>query len=101
MEQKMSIEEALKMLEYMRMLHYDVTEDEYKAISVVLEEYNSVVVERDEWIRIAEMQNKRKYRSMFLKEFQAETNENTFPDYDEIYKRYYEQKELIKQLRGE
>lgn len=38
--------------------------------------------------QLMKMQNKREYRSKFLKEFQQEYNTNTFPDYDEIYKRY-------------
>ena len=34
-------------------------------------------------------QNRREYRSKFLKEFQEEYGINSYPDYDEIYKRYY------------
>ena len=41
------------------------------------------------------MQNKREYRSKFLKEFQQEYDTNTFPDYDEIYKRYDKMKSKI------
>lgn len=38
--------------------------------------------------QLIRMENKREYRSKFLKEFQEEFGTNTFPDYDEIYKRY-------------
>ena len=38
--------------------------------------------------QLMKMQNKREYRSKFLKDFQKEYGENVFPDYDEIYKRY-------------
>lgn len=38
--------------------------------------------------QLMKMQNKREFRSKFLKEFQEEFGTNTFPDYDEIYKRY-------------
>ena len=34
-------------------------------------------------------QNRREFRSKFLKEFQEEYGINSYPDYDEIYKRYY------------
>ena len=40
------------------------------------------------WHQTLKIQNKREYRSKFLKEFQEEYGTNTFPDYDEIYKRY-------------
>lgn len=38
--------------------------------------------------QLIRMENKREYRSKFLKEFQAEHGKTVFPDYDEIYKRY-------------
>lgn len=49
--------------------------------------------------RLCETQNKREYRSKFLKEFQKEHGKNVFPDYDEIYKRYDKLKEENKILK--
>ena len=46
------------------------------------------------------MQNKREYRSKFLKEFQQEYGTNTLPDYDEIYKRYDKLKKENKRLNN-
>lgn len=51
------------------------------------------------WHQTLKVQNKREYRSKFLKEFQQEYNTNTFPDYDEIYKRYDKLKEENKRLK--
>ena len=48
---------------------------------------------------ILDMQNKREYRSKFLKDFQKENGKNMLPDYDEIYKRYDKQKEEIEELK--
>lgn len=50
--------------------------------------------------QLMKMQNKREYRSKFLKEFQQEYNTNTFPDYDEIYKRYDKLKKENKRLKN-
>lgn len=40
------------------------------------------------WHQTLKIQNAREYRSKFLKDFQKEYGTNTYPDYDEIYKRY-------------
>lgn len=50
------------------------------------------------WHQILKIQNKREYRSKFLKEFQEEFGTNTFPDYDEIYKRYDKMKKENERL---
>lgn len=64
-----------------------------------LKERNNYLEESDyTWHQLLKIQNKREYRSKFLKEFQAEFGKNVMPDYDEIYKRYDKQKELIKKL---
>ena len=49
--------------------------------------------------QLMKMQNKREYRSKFLKEFQEEYGTNVFPDYDEIYKRYDKLKKENKILK--
>ncbi len=51
------------------------------------------------WHQILKIQNKREYRSKFLKEFQEEYGTNTFPDYDEIYKRYDKLKKENERLK--
>lgn len=45
--------------------------------------------------QLMQMQNKREYRSKFLKDFKAEYGENVMPDYDEIYKRYDKMKKEL------
>jgi len=49
--------------------------------------------------QLMKMQNKREYRSKFLKEFQEEFGTNVFPDYDEIYKRYDKVKKENERLK--
>lgn len=46
--------------------------------------------------QLIEMQDKREYRSKFLKEFQEEYGTNVIPDYDEVYKRYDKMKRQLK-----
>lgn len=62
-----------------------------------LKERNQYLEENDwAWHELLKIQNKREYRSKFLKEFQKEFGENVLPDYDEIYKKYDKQKNIIK-----
>lgn len=64
--------------------------------TVLLLDYITNLQEENEELRednfayhqLMKMQNKREYRSKFLKDFQKEHGRNVFPDYDEIYKRY-------------
>ena len=51
----------------------------------------------EEFYKLMEMQNKREYRSKFLKDFQKEHGKNVFPDYDEIYKRYDDYKSRVEE----
>lgn len=52
------------------------------------EELNNLREEDWAWHQVLKMQNAREYRSKFLKDFQREYSTSTYPDYDEIYKRY-------------
>ena len=58
-------------------------------------------LEEDNYVyhQLMKMQNEREYRSKFLKEFQKEYGTNTFPDYDEIYKRYDKLKKENERLK--
>ncbi|MBR5316014.1 MAG: hypothetical protein IKU44_04405 [Firmicutes bacterium] len=45
------------------------------------------------------LRNKRKYYNRFVKEvWQKEKGELSYPDFDEIYRRYFEQQEMIDAL---
>ena len=66
------------------------------AIETVLNELQAIKQDRDEWKMIVDTGNKREYKSKFLKEFKKEYGKNVEPDGDEIYKRYDEQKKIIK-----
>ena len=47
------------------------------------------------------LRNKRKYYNKFVTEvYQKEKGELHYPDFDEIYKRYFEQQEEIKRLQN-
>lgn len=50
------------------------------------------------WHQVLKMQNSREYRSKFLKDFQREYSTSTYPDYDEIYKRYDKMKSKNEKL---
>lgn len=66
-----------------------------KRISDLEFEVERLENENEEFYKLMEMQNKREYRSKFLKDFQKEYGKNVFPDYDEIYKRYDNYKSRI------
>lgn len=74
-----------------------ILESELRKENENLKERNQYLEESDwAWHELLKMQNKREYRSKFLKEFQKEYGKNVLPDYDEIYKRYDKQKNIIK-----
>jgi len=71
-------------------------EDENGGNCMLQNAYNYITnlqKENEEFYQLMEMQNKREYRSKFLKDFQKEHGENVFPDYDEIYKKYDDYKQ--------
>ena len=72
-----------------------VINDLLKRISNLEFEVERLENENKEFYKLMEMQNKREYRSKFLKDFQKEYGKNVFPDYDEIYKRYDDYKSRI------
>ena len=68
-------------------------------ITYLQEEVEDLKEDNYVYHQLMKMQNKREYRSKFLKEFQEEFGTNTFPDYDEIYKRYDKVKKENKRLK--
>ena len=54
-----------------------------------------------EYEELLNLQNNREYAKRYLEERRKEQPNLLYPDYDEIYKRYYEQKDKIKQLEEE
>lgn len=59
------------------------------------EEYQQLKEDVKTYKSILDMQHEREYYSKFLQDFQKEKGKHTFPDFDEVYKRYDIQKEKI------
>lgn len=79
---------------------------ETSEVETLLNYITNLQKENEEFYQLMEMQNKREYRSKFLKDFQKEHGKNVFPDYDEVYKRYDDYKsrnekavELLKRIQ--
>ena len=75
------------------------TPEQYEKHKKNLEEQ---IKEKDEELKelryILKMQNEREHYSNFLKDFQKEKGKNTYPDFDEVYKRYDEYKSEVERL---
>ncbi len=77
-------------------LSQEEAKDIYDCITNLQEEVEDLRESDWAWHQLLKTQNKRMYRSKFLKEFQEEYGTNTYPDYDEIYKRYDKLKKKMK-----
>lgn len=66
-----------------------------KDVKLLLDYIQELKQDNDEFYMLMKMQDKREYRSKFLKDFQKENGKNLYPDYDEIYKRYDDMKSRI------
>ena len=74
---------------------------EVKKSNGYLKQENEELIEDNyAYHQLMKIQNKREYRSKFLKEFQEEFGTNVFPDYDEIYKRYDKLKKENERLKN-
>lgn len=76
-------------------IYAKIPEEYLNAIENVLSELEELREDNYAYHQLMRMQNKREYRSKFLKDFKKEYGENVMPDYDEIYKRYDKQKKEI------
>lgn len=70
-------------------------ENELQAIKILENQIKELKEDNYAYHQLMKMQNEREYRSKFLKDFQKEYGENVMPDYDEIYKRYDQQKKQL------
>lgn len=101
----MSSKEEKKAINNMKIfarVHQDMSVVTAKEIDVVLELVEKLKKENKELksdnlekARILEMFDDRKYRKKYLEERRKEEPNLLYPDGDEIYKRYYEQKKQI------
>ena len=80
-------------------------EDKYCGIcrAIIVREALDIIKQQQEHIEVLEamttLRNKREYYNRFLKEvWQKEKGELSEPDFDEIYRRYFEQQEMIDAL---
>ena len=64
-------------------------------LNELLDYITNLQEEIKEWEYIQNIQNNRKYRKRYLEERRKEETNLYLPDYDEVYQRYYEQKERI------
>lgn len=62
---------------------------------LLLDYITNLQEEVKEWEYIQDIQNNRKYRKRYLEERRKEETNLYLPDYDEVYQKYYEQKERI------
>ena len=75
---------------------YDkIIKNKDKEITNLQEENENLREDNFAYHQLMKMQNKREYRSKFLKDFQKKYGKNVLPDYDEIYKRYDKQKKEL------
>lgn len=86
----------------------DFNKETMEALTVLLNLIEKLQKDNEELLNdnyayhtLMEIQSKREYRSKFFKDFQEEFGRNTFPDFDEVYKRYDKQKKQIEKLRTE
>lgn len=99
------MEKDLKVLEKLASRTYKIDEDGWETAVCSIDEQLAIrnliarnkELEEDNYAyhQLMQMQNKREYRSKFLKDFKAEYGENVMPDYDEIYKRYDKMKKQL------
>lgn len=77
----------------------DISKEEAKIILNLIaklqKENEELVSDNLEYQRIQDIFDKRTYRKKYLEERRKETTNLLYPDSDEIYKRYYEQKKQI------
>lgn len=57
--------------------------------------------DKKKWEKVFDIGNKRKYKSKYLEEKRKENDNLLYPDSDEIYEKYYQQKDLIEKQSKE
>ena len=102
---KLGFKPCIKLLDYITNLQ-QIEKDHQKLNGELREEIKKLQEENEDlrednyaYHQLMKIQNKREYRSKFLKEFQEEFGTNVFPDYDEIYKRYDKLKKENEKLK--
>ena len=77
-----------------------LTSDEPLYLSRAEKEYVATLMEdNQDYERILEIFDNREYRKKYLKEERAKRKGLLYPDADEIYRKYFEQKEFIEDLK--
>lgn len=94
--------EIKEIIEYLKDKNIYIEEHDYCYKRLSLEECNTISnyitnlqEEIKEWEYIQDIQNKREYRKRYLEERRKEDPTLLYPDYDEIYKRFFEQRDRI------
>lgn len=58
-----------------------------------------IMAENEDYERILDVMDERKYRKLYLKQEREKRKGLLYPDADEIYRKYFEQKEYIELLK--
>lgn len=90
MERKFNMKNLMKKLTNPDPLYLNRAEKEY---------VTQLMEDNEDYERILEMFDNREYRKRYLKEERAKRKGLLYPDADEIYQRYFEQRELIEILK--
>lgn len=90
MKEAFSMKRFIKKLTSQEPIYLNRAEKEYVLL---------VMSENKDYERILDIMDERTYRKQYLKEERAKRKSLLYPDADEIYRRYFEQKELIEMLQ--
>lgn len=90
MEKTFNIKSFVKKLTNSDPLYLNRAEKEYMLL---------VMSENKDYERILDVMDERQYRKLYLKEERAKRKGLLYPDADEIYRRYFEQREFIELLK--
>lgn len=89
------IKEILDDLDYSKNKQRGTITLNQKDINLLLDYITNLQEEIKEWEYIQDIQNNRKYRKRYLDERRKEETNLYLPDYDEVYKRFFEQRDRI------
>ena len=100
-------DEAKEIIEYLKDEHIYVEDFgySYKRLSldenkVLLDYITNLQEEIKEWEYIQDIQDQREYHKKYLEERRKEQPNLLYPDYDEIYKRFFELRDRINKAVG-
>ena len=91
MEKTFNFDKFIKKLFKPETLYLNRAEKEYILL---------MISENKDYERILDVMDERKYRKMYLKEERAKRKGLLYPDADEIYQKYFNQRDQIEELKA-